>query len=43
MKNHENFSLLQQDVKDPIDIEVDEIYNLASAASPIHYQKNPIM
>jgi len=42
LKNHENFSLLQQDVKDPIDIEVDEIYNLASAASPIHYQKNPI-
>lgn len=42
LKNHSNFTLLQQDVCDPIDLTIDEIYNLASAASPVHYQKNPI-
>jgi len=40
--NHPNFQMLCQDVCDPIDVEVDEIYNLASPASPIQYQKNPI-
>lgn len=37
-----NFELIQQDVIEKCDIEVDEIYNLASPASPVHYQKNPI-
>lgn len=42
LKSHSNFTLLKQDVCDPIDIDIDEIFNLASAASPIHYQKFPI-
>ena len=37
-----NFKLIEHDVCLPIDIEVDEIYNLACPASPIQYQKNPV-
>ena len=40
---NENFIFLNQDVIDPVNIEVDEIYNLACPASPIHYQHDPIM
>jgi len=36
------FELVRHDVTEPIMIEVDEIYNLACPASPIHYQYNPI-
>jgi len=36
------FELVRQDVTDPYFVEVDEIYNLACPASPIHYQYNPI-
>ena len=36
------FTLLEQDVTRPIDVVVDQIYNLACPASPIHYQKNPV-
>ena len=36
------FTLLRQDVSRPIDVEVDEIYNLACPASPVHYQLDPI-
>lgn len=38
----EFFSLIEKSVEDPFDFEVDEIYNLACPASPIHYQKDPI-
>lgn len=38
----ERFVFLQADVRDPIDIEVDQIYNLACPASPVHYQRNPV-
>jgi len=37
-----NFELIRHDVTDPIKLEVDEIYNLACPASPVHYQHNPI-
>jgi UDP-glucuronate decarboxylase len=37
-----NFRLLDQDVVHPIDIDIDEIYNLACPASPKNYQKDPI-
>ena len=37
-----NFELLRQDVTLPLYIEVDQIYNLACPASPIHYQKDPV-
>lgn len=36
------FELIRHDVTNPFFIEVDEIYNLACPASPIHYQYNPI-
>ncbi|MAE60689.1 MAG: NAD-dependent dehydratase [Planctomycetaceae bacterium] len=37
-----NFELLRHDVTHPLFLEVDEIYNLACPASPVHYQFNPI-
>lgn len=37
-----NFELLEHDVTVPIDLKVDQIYNFACPASPIHYQKDPI-
>jgi UDP-glucuronate decarboxylase len=37
-----NFELITHDVTQPIFLEVDEIYNLACPASPVHYQYNPI-
>ena len=37
-----NFEFVRHDVTVPFMIEVDEIYNLACPASPIHYQHNPI-
>lgn len=36
-----NFTLIEQDVQKPIDLEIDEIYHAASPASPPHYQKSP--
>ncbi len=36
------FELIRHDVTSPLYVEVDEIYNLASPASPVHYQYNPI-
>jgi len=40
--NNPYFELIRHDVTMPFYIEVDEIYNLACPASPIHYQYNPI-
>lgn len=37
-----NFELVRHDVTEPILLEVDQIYNLACPASPIHYQYNPV-
>jgi len=37
-----NFELIRHDVVQPIFLEVDQIYNLACPASPIHYQYNPV-
>ncbi len=39
---HPNFELLRHDVTFPLYIEVDEIYNLACPASPVHYQHDPV-
>ena len=36
------FEILRHDVVQPIHVEVDEIYNLACPASPVHYQRDPI-
>jgi UDP-glucuronate decarboxylase len=40
--DHPRFELLRHDVIEPILLEVDQIYNLACPASPVHYQFNPI-
>jgi len=37
-----NFELIRHDLVQPIFLEVDEIYNLACPASPVHYQYNPV-
>jgi len=37
-----NFEMVRHDLVEPILLEVDEIYNLACPASPIHYQFNPV-
>jgi UDP-glucuronate decarboxylase len=37
-----NFELMRHDVCFPLHVEVDEIYNLACPASPVHYQSDPI-
>lgn len=39
---NKRFELVRHDVTEPILLEVDQIYNLACPASPIHYQYNPI-
>lgn len=40
--NKPNFELIRHDLAHPVFLEVDEIYNLACPASPIHYQYNPV-
>lgn len=42
LMDHPYFELIRHDVTMPFFIEVDEIYNLACPASPVHYQYNPI-
>ena len=37
-----SFELLRHDVTTPLYVEVDEIYNLACPASPVHYQRDPV-
>jgi len=37
-----NFEFIRHDVTNPITLEVDQIYNMACPASPVHYQYNPI-
>ena len=39
---HPYFELIRHDIISPLSLEVDEIYNLACPASPIHYQSDPI-
>ena len=36
------FELVRHDVVEPILLEVDQVYNLACPASPVHYQYNPV-
>jgi UDP-glucuronate decarboxylase len=40
--DNKHFELLRHDVAHPLFVEVDEIYNLACPASPIHYQRDPV-
>jgi UDP-glucuronate decarboxylase len=36
------FELIRHDIVEPLLIEVDQVYNLACPASPVHYQQNPV-
>jgi UDP-glucuronate decarboxylase len=42
LMSEKNFEILRHDVTFPLYVEVDEIYNLACPASPIHYQHDPV-
>ena len=42
LHNHPRFEFMRHDVTFPLFVEVDEIYNLACPASPIHYQHDPV-
>ena len=42
LRDKPNFELIRHDITFPLYIEVDEIYNLACPASPVHYQHDPV-
>ncbi len=42
LQNNDHFELVRHDIIHHIDIECDQIYNLACPASPVHYQFNPV-
>ncbi|MDK1490873.1 SDR family oxidoreductase [Sinorhizobium sp. 7-81] len=42
LKRFDTFRVITHDIVEPIDLDVDEIYNLACPASPPHYQADPI-
>ncbi|MBW8882820.1 MAG: GDP-mannose 4,6-dehydratase, partial [Asticcacaulis sp.] len=42
LMGHPYFEVLRHDITHPLYVEVDEIYNLACPASPIHYQFDPV-
>jgi len=42
LMSNKYFEFIRHDIIQPIHLEIDEIYNLACPASPIHYQYNPI-
>ena len=42
LQDYSNFELMRHDVTFPLYVEVDQIYNLACPASPIHYQSDPV-
>lgn len=42
LRDHPRFEFMRHDITFPLFVEVDEIYNLACPASPIHYQYDPV-
>ena len=42
LRDQPNFELIRHDITLPLYVEVDEIYNLACPASPVHYQRDPV-
>ena len=42
LENDPHFHFLEKDIEDPIDLEVERIYNMACPASPVHYQRDPV-
>ncbi|MGZ5711508.1 MAG: GDP-mannose 4,6-dehydratase, partial [Burkholderiales bacterium] len=41
-RDHPRFEILRHDITFPLYVEIDEIYNLACPASPVHYQRDPV-
>src|SRR3989338_7296194 len=39
---NQNFELIRHDIVKPLFLEVDQVYNLACPASPVHYTHNPV-
>jgi UDP-glucuronate decarboxylase len=42
LRDNPHFEIIRHDLINPITLEVDEVYNLACPASPVHYQFNPV-
>src|SRR5882672_10899541 len=42
LMDHKRFELVRHDVTFPLYVEVDDIYNMACPASPVHYQRDPV-
>jgi UDP-glucuronate decarboxylase len=42
LQKNENFKFINHDITSPMNVEVDQIYNLACPASPFYYQKKPV-
>ncbi len=42
LRGRSSFEVIRHDIVNPINLEVDQIYNFACPASPIHYQYNPV-
>jgi UDP-glucuronate decarboxylase len=42
LRDQPNFEVIRHDITFPLYVEVDEIYNLACPASPVHYQRDPV-
>lgn len=42
LRDNPHFEFIRHDITEPLQVEVDEIYNLACPASPIHYQHDPV-
>ncbi len=42
LRDYQNFEIIRHDIIEPILLEVEQIYNLACPASPVHYQYNPV-
>ena len=42
LTEYKNFKIIDHDIQDSLDIECDQIYNLACPASPVHYQHDPV-
>ncbi|ETR72510.1 MAG: dTDP-glucose 4,6-dehydratase [Candidatus Magnetoglobus multicellularis str. Araruama] len=40
--SYPNFEFIRHDIVNPISLEIDQIYNMACPASPVHYQHNPV-
>ena len=42
INNHKNFEIVRHDITFPLFLEIDQIYNFACPASPVHYQNDPV-